>query len=147
MKKNINLIKNNLSTTFSLAALSLAVAVGSFTNIASAAGGATNPVSKVLLGCTTGSTPCGWIELVDLVNAVVQYGIEIIAIAFVLVLLYVGFMYLTSGGDVSKVKKARDMLNKVMWGMIFTLCAWIIVYFILTSLGVDKTFYSEIISN
>lgn len=143
-------MKDEFSKTFSTLVLPLvvlAVAVGSFANIASAAEAATNPVSKVLLGCTTGATPCGWVDLINLVNAMVQYGIEIIGIAFVLVLLYVGFMYLTSGGDVSKVKKSRDMLNKVMWGMIFTLCAWIIVYFILTSLGVDETFYSEIISN
>lgn len=107
---------------------------------------ATNPVSKVLLGCTTGVVPCGFVELISLVNAMVQYGIELIGIAFVIALLYAGFLYLTSGGDPSKVKKVRDVLWKIVWGMAYTLCGWVIVYFILKSLGVGPDFYEGILS-
>lgn len=105
---------------------------------------ATNPVSAVLLGCTTSAKPCGWVDFINLINAMIKYGIELIGFAFVIALLYAGFLYLTSGGDSGKVKKVRDVLGKIMWGMIYTLCGWVIVYFILTSLGVDKTFYEII---
>ena len=106
----------------------------------------TNPVSKVLLDCTKAGRSCGFVDFINLVNAVIQYGIELIGIAFVLALLYAGFLYLTSGGDPSKVKKVRDVLWKIVWGMIYTLCGWVIVYFILTSLGVGTDFYSGILS-
>ena len=104
-----------------------------------------NPVSNILSGCTLAGASCGWVDLINLINAIVHYGVQLIAILLVLVLLYTGFMYLTSGGDVGKVKKARDMLTKMMWGLAYTLCGWIIVYFILKSLGVDPFFYDSII--
>jgi len=105
-----------------------------------------NPIATVLQRCTMGGTePCGWVDLIQLANAMVQYGITLIGFSLVLVLIYTGFLYLTSGGDTSKVKKARDMLNKVMWGTIYTLCGWIIVYFIIKQLGVDPVFYNKII--
>ena len=104
-----------------------------------------NPVSSVLQKCTARGVVCGWNELLELTNAIVQYGVELIGMALVIVLIYTGFLYLTSGGDASKVKKAKEMLNKVMWGTIYTLCSWIIVYFIITSLGVKPEFYQNII--
>lgn len=107
---------------------------------------AINPVSNILLKCTQSGESCGWIDLINLINAMIKYGIELIAIVFVLILLYAGFLYLTSGGDASKVKKVREMINKVMWGLICTLCGWIIVYFILKSLGVNPKFYNDILS-
>lgn len=107
---------------------------------------AVNPVSKILLHCTQVGESCGWIDFVNLLNAIIHYGIELIGIVFVLVLLYTGFMYLTSGGDAGKTKKARDMITKLLWGLMYTLCGWIIVYFILQSLGVDVQFYGEILS-
>ena len=104
----------------------------------------TNPVSEVLQRCTT--QICGFNDLILLVNGIIKYGIQIIGICLVLVLIYTGFLYLTSGGDTSKVKKARDMLYKVMWGLIYTLCGWLIVYFVLKGLGVNTSFYDNILS-
>ncbi len=104
-----------------------------------------NPVSNILSGCTKSGASCGWKDLINLINAMVHYGVQLIGMLFVLVLLYTGFMYLTSGGDAGKVKKARDMINKMMWGLMYTLCAWVIVYFILQKLGVDPIFYNGII--
>ncbi|MEI6553726.1 MAG: hypothetical protein WCO09_04095, partial [bacterium] len=106
----------------------------------------TNPVSEILLKCTKSETPCGYDDFIALINGIIKYGITIIGLAFVLVLLYVGFQYLTSGGDVGKVKKSRDMLNKVMWGLLYTLCGWLIVYFILTKLEVGKDFYNKVLT-
>ena len=105
-----------------------------------------NLVSQVLSDCTNSVTPCGYDDFIHLINAIIKYGITIIGLAFVLVLLYVGFQYLTSGGDVGKVKKSRDMLNKVMWGLIYTLCGWVIVYFIMQQLGVKDDFYKAVLT-
>lgn len=106
----------------------------------------TNPVSKVLLDCTNKvGTSCGWSDLIALVNAMISYAVQLIGIAFVIALLYAGFLYLTSWGDTSKTKKAREMMVKIAWGALYTLCGWVIVYFILTKLGVNSDFYVKII--
>ena len=138
------MIRNIKSFTLLVA---LSILIPFFGTVSAATTGSTiNPVSRVLSECTTGAKPCGFVELISLINAMVQYGIELIGIAFVIALLYAGFLYLTSGGDPSKVKKVRDILWKIVWGMIYTLCGWLIVYFILKSLGVGPEFYEGILS-
>jgi hypothetical protein len=147
------MIKNNLFKIFSRPQskyLNLTILTSVFSYLivkpSLAIAQAVNPVSSILLKCTQPGESCGWIEFISLINAIIRYGIQIIGMVFVLVLLYTGFLYLTSGGDVGKTKKARDMIGKVIWGLIYTLCAWIIVYFILQSLKVDVGFYGEILS-
>ncbi len=144
MIKNMKITKNT-KTFMLLIAFAVFTSFLTFTTNAFAATSAPagiNPVSTVLWGCTQPGVACGFTDFVNLINGMIQYGIELIGIAFVIALLYAGFLYLTSGGDPSKVKKVRDVLYKIMWGMIYTLCGWVIVYFIITSLGVPVSFYS-----
>ncbi len=104
----------------------------------------TNP-STILQGCTV--KECGFTEAMQFVNALIGYAVKIIGLLFVIVLIYMGFLYLTSGGDTGKVKKVKDMIKKMVWGLIFTLCGWLIVYFILKQLGVDPSFYQYVIGS
>ena len=109
-----------------------------------------NVFSAVLQECTlrkVGAKECGYEEFKSLINAFIQYSVMIIGLLFVIVLIYMGFMYLTSGGDTGKVKKARDMLTKMAWGLFFTLCGWLIVYLILTQLKVDPEFYQSVLGS
>ena len=143
MIKNTKITKNTKSFML-LVVFAIFTSFFAFIVTASAATTAagTNPVSAVLLKCTQSGVACGFNDFISLINGMIQYGIELIGIAFVIALLYAGFLYLTSGGDSSKVKKVRDVLYKIMWGMIYTLCGWVIVYFIVKSLGVPTDFYS-----
>lgn len=150
--KSKNIFVKGLVPTISIAFLAITFFMfGAFnfslvsTATAETASSDLNPVSTVLEKCTATGANCGWEELIDLANAIVAYGVILIGFALVLVLLWTGFLYLTSGGDSSKVKKSREMLNKVMWGTIFTLCGWLIVSFILKGLSVNEEFYKKII--
>ena len=136
---------NSISNKISLFLLLLLVLVSPSYSLADSSP-VLNPVSTVLLRCTLPGATCGFNDFIDLINGIVKFGVQLIAVIFVIILIYTGFLYLTSGGDVGKVKKAKDMITKVMWGTIYTLCGWIIVYFILTTLKVDPSFYENVIS-
>ncbi len=101
--------------------------------------------AEILRKCT--KQECGFSEVMEFINVFVQYAVYIIGLLFVIVLIYAGFLYLTSGGDTGKVKKVKDMLIKMVWGLIYTLCGWLIVYFILQQLGVDSGFYQDVIGS
>ncbi len=145
MIKNMKITRNK---KFSMLLVAFTIFASFFTFISSTSAATTantagtNPVSAVLLRCTQSGVACGFNDFISLINGMIQYGIELIGIAFVIALLYAGFLYLTSGGDPSKVKKVRDVLYKIMWGMVYTLCGWVIVYFIIKSLGVPVSFYN-----
>lgn len=103
--------------------------------------------SSILKQCTSPGKQCGFPEVMQFINLFVQYAVYIIGLLFVIVLIYAGFLYLTSGGDTGKVKKVKDMIKKMVWGLIWTLCGWLIVYFILQQLGVGSEFYKDVIGS
>jgi hypothetical protein len=94
---------------------------------------------------TNGLVPCGTIAnpgacdfnaLMTLVNKVISFvlfrlAVPIAAIMFV----YAGFLLLTSGGEVSKKTKAKDIFVNVAIGLIIAAAAWLIVHTILLILG------------
>ncbi len=85
---------------------------------------------------TSGLIPCGhgvndqctFADLMalgrNIVNFLILLSIPLAAIAFA----YSGFLLLTAGGDVGKRGKAKEIFVKVLWGFIFVISAWLIVY-------------------
>lgn len=71
---------------------------------------------------------CGFDDLLFLGRKIINYlallSIPITAIAFA----WAGFLYISSGGSEGKIGKAKEIFWKVMWGFIFVLTAWLIVY-------------------
>ena len=54
---------------------------------------------------------------------------------FALILIYVGWLYLSDMGSVENVSKAKKILKNALIGYIIALAAWLIVKTILSSLG------------
>jgi hypothetical protein len=81
---------------------------------------------------------CGWGELMVLVNNVIKFLLFTIATPLVaLILVYAGWLYLSSGGSSENIVKAKKILLNVVVGYVIGLAAWLIVRTIVTSLGVD----------
>ena len=81
---------------------------------------------------------CGWDELMILVNNVIKFLLFTIATPLVaLILVYAGWLYLSSGGNSENISKAKKILLNVVVGYVIGLAAWLIVRTIVTSLGVD----------
>ncbi len=82
---------------------------------------------------------CGWNDLLLMGQNILQDGIVLVAILSVISITYAGYLYATSGGSDSQIKKAHQVFEKVIWGIFITLGAWLIVKSILGWLGVDSS--------
>lgn len=92
-------------------------------------------VDTGLIPCTEN---CGFNDFMQLINNFVDFilfklTVPIAAICFA----YAGFLMITSGGEVSKKTKAKNILVNVVLGFIFALAAWLIINTILSVLGYD----------
>jgi hypothetical protein len=65
--------------------------------------------------------------LAKYIQAIYNYGLAIAAILAAIVLMGGGLIWLTSGGDSSKVSKAKEMIVGAITGLVILFCAWIIL--------------------
>ena len=72
---------------------------------------------------------------VSIVN-VIRYILGFLGIAAVIIILYGGFLWMTSGGDPNKIDKAKKTLISAVIGLIIILSAFIIASFVINSLQV-----------
>ncbi len=84
---------------------------------------------------------CDWDDFMDLINGIINFlifylSLPIAALAFA----YSGFLYMTSGDDVGKRKKAKDVFINVFKGLVIAVAAFLIVKAILIGLDVDTDF-------
>lgn len=71
-------------------------------------------------------------DTISLVSKVLNWINGFIAIVTVLLMLYAGFLVLTSGGDEEKVKKAKDMIKYIIIGMVLLAGTYVIFRFFVT---------------
>lgn len=90
----------------------------------------------VPLQCSGINAPvtCGTCEFFDLVRNVIEFIIVVASSIAVLIFMYAGFLYLTSGGSMEKAKKANSMFTSVVIGYILILAAFLIVDLIMQTL-------------
>jgi hypothetical protein len=121
-------------------AVSAAAALVAVPLAASAAGACSNVTS-----CTAASAgellngsmdPCcyTWELVFSLGTKIIQLLIQIATVAAAMFVMYGGWLYLTSGGDSSKVQKAHDTLKNAGIGLALLVAAWLIVTGIISSL-------------
>jgi len=68
------------------------------------------------------------------IAALVKALLSLIGIVFVALIIYGGFLYLTSGGGEDKIKKAKSTLKNSVIGLVIVLCGYSIAYFIASQL-------------
>lgn len=84
--------------------------------------------------------PCNFDTLMTLINNVINFLLITLATPlFALILIYVGWLYLSSGGSSENVTKAKKILKNAFIGYVIALAAWLIVKVILTTLGFDMS--------
>lgn len=84
-----------------------------------------------------GTQACGFPQLIQLITNILDFLIFVVAPAImVCVILYAGFLYLTSLGSPEARSKANGMFVKAVTGMAIAMVAWILIKFILEKLGV-----------
>lgn len=79
----------------------------------------------------------------------ISIALSFLAVVFVVLILFAGFQYMTSGGNEEKVKKAVALLKNAVIGLIIILVAWAVTRFIIIMLSravnnaVDYTHYGN----
>ena len=78
---------------------------------------------------------CGWDQFMLLIKKVIDFAIFGLSLPVgAIVIAWTGFLFMTSGDDPGKRKKAKDALIKIVAGLVIAMAAWLIVNTILTSL-------------
>jgi hypothetical protein len=89
------------------------------------------------IGASTGSGDCtegNGRSLSDILSFVINIFSWVVGVVAVLFAIIAGFKYITSGGDASAVKSAKDTLLYVIIGLVIVVLSQVIVNFVL-----DKT--------
>ncbi len=75
-----------------------------------------------------GSNPCDFADFMTLIKNGIVDLVLISTLIVVFMLVYAGYLLLTSQGNVSAYTKVKDIFWKVVWGYVIVLAAWLIVY-------------------
>jgi len=108
-----------------------------------AASDAYNNLEKV--GSKEGNAPYQGItvgnnDLAGIVGVIIKAFLGLLGVIFLVLIIYAGFNWMTAQGDEEKVTKAKDTLQRAVIGLIITIGAYAISYWvfdkILTSTGI-----------
>lgn len=76
----------------------------------------------------------GEITLAGVVARVIMMFLAIMGMIFIALIVYAGFSWMTARGNEEKIRKAQDILKHAIWGLIITVFAYSIAYFVLSYL-------------
>ncbi len=77
---------------------------------------------------------CQWSDLVQLGSNILNFLVYLSIIAAAVMFAYAGFLYMSDGGSMDKVKKAHGIFTAVVVGIIIVLVAWLSVDVLMKSL-------------
>lgn len=89
---------------------------------------------KLIVCDGTKTSPCDWASLIELVELLIQFMVVFSTLLAGAIFAYIGFIFLTSGGNTSARDKAKTMFMKVIKGYLWILFAWLVVYTIANTL-------------
>lgn len=99
----------------------------------------TAPIAPPASGTTTTSAlknPLGTIETIDaLAINLIKGALNVLAVIGVAVIVYGGFLYVTSAGSEERVKKAKSVITYAILGTVIVIASRIIVQFVITTIG------------
>ena len=95
-------------------------------------------ITYVCVGTINGQTsevPCStFTQLIAAVKGIVGFATTLALSFSVVVIVYAGWKYMTSGGSPEKRSEANKMFQKVLWGIFWILGAWLVINLIMNTL-------------
>jgi hypothetical protein len=79
--------------------------------------------------------------LVQLAQNIINFFVVVVPFVAAVLFAYGGFLYITAAGESSKVSKAHAIFKNTVFGLVFTLAAWLVIYTILAGLDVLPDFW------
>ena len=87
------------------------------------------------LDAVAGETGLGDNDLVTIVGNIIKVFLGVLGVIGIVIVLYAGFLYMTSGGNQDQIQKARKMLISALIGLVIILSAYAITAFIIRQFG------------
>lgn len=84
--------------------------------------------------CNLAEDHAGSTDLMKTLNTIISVVVGVLGLLAVAMIIYGGFMYTTSAGDASKIKKAKDTIMYGVIGLVVALLAFAIVNFVISSI-------------
>ena len=69
-------------------------------------------------------------NLGNVVGTVINAALSLIGLIFLVLMVYAGFMWMTAQGDESKVDKSKDIIRASIIGLVITISAYAITFFV-----------------
>lgn len=73
-------------------------------------------------------------DIPEIIGAIIGTFLSLLGIIFVCLIIYGGFLWMTSGGNEAKVMKAKQVLTQAVIGLIIIMSAYSITFFVFQSL-------------
>jgi len=101
-----------------------------------------------LVDCKGKFGQCDFGDVVETTNKIINWIIAIAVSVSAIMFAYAGFLYMTAQGDLSQMKRGRDIFTNVVIGFAIMLSAWLIIKLIVTTLsdGADNTKFTNLIN-
>jgi hypothetical protein len=98
---------------------------------------------KGLVTCGNKDQPaCGFSDVFGMLNRLISFLIMFIVPSIAtIIIIYAGFLLLTSGGEAEARTKAKTLIGQVLIGVILITGAWVVIKTILIGLGYDTTIF------
>ncbi|PLX20312.1 hypothetical protein C0584_06225 [Candidatus Parcubacteria bacterium] len=84
---------------------------------------------------TSGFSEASRTTLSDTIASVVRVFLGLLGIIFVVLIIWSGFNWMTAGGNEDQLAKAKKTITRAIIGLIITLSAYAITYFVFNALG------------
>ncbi len=82
-----------------------------------------------------GERECDFVDFIGQIDQLINDAFILAVPISIIVITYAGVKLMTSRGNSSAMSEAKKMLTKSITGFVIICAAWIVVYFIITSLG------------
>jgi hypothetical protein len=86
-------------------------------------------------GTVSGLNCNSWNDLIGVIQFFINSAMKLAVLLATVSFAYAGWLYLTSNGDMGKVKSAHDIFLKVLKGFLFMGLAYLLVKFILSTIA------------
>jgi len=74
--------------------------------------------------------------LLTRIGSIINVGLGLIGIIFLIILISGGFLWMTAGGNSDQTKRAKDMMSRAVIGTIIVLMAYAITFFVIKLLKI-----------
>lgn len=71
----------------------------------------------------------------EIVASVIKTFLGLLGIIFIVLIVWAGYEWMTAGGNDDKVNKARTTITRAVIGLVITLSAYAITYFVFSNIG------------